>query len=149
MCISWFEAQAYAAWWGGRLPTEAEWEYAARGPEGLIYPWGDDFAADNVVFFSNSGRKTADVGSIPAGVSWVGALDMSGNVWEWVSSLYQPYPYKANDGRESTSDTNSGRVLRGGGWNNDVNDLRAAFRGRLTPNDRINSGGFRCARSYN
>lgn len=147
--ITWFEARDFCAQRGGRLSTEAEWEYAARGPEGLTYPWGNAFVGNNVVYASNSNNQTANVGSRPDGVSWVGALDMSGNVWEWVSSLYKPYPYEADDGRESTSDTNSTHVLRGGGWNGGGGVLRAANRDRSTPDIRYNGWGFRCARSYN
>ncbi|TVR19435.1 MAG: hypothetical protein EA396_12540, partial [Anaerolineaceae bacterium] len=92
--VNWFDARDFCEARGGRLPTEAEWEYSARGPDGWIYPWGNEFFANNVV---NSGGRTADVGSRPGGVSWVGALDMSGNVWEWTSSLFEPYPYDADD----------------------------------------------------
>ncbi len=143
VCISWFEAQAYAAWWGGRLPTEAEWEYAARGPQGLIYPWGNEFVADNVVYSKNSEGKTANVGSHLGGVSWVGALDMSGNVWEWVSSLYQPYPYKVNDGRESMPDYNHERVVRGGAFLDLRNFATASSRRHDFPYFRYYDYGFR------
>ena len=88
--VSWNDAQAFIAALnrleGGtryRLPTEAEWEYAARGPDGLAYPWGDEFSPDLAVWEENAGGATAEVGSKPNGASWVGALDMSGNVWEW------------------------------------------------------------------
>ncbi|CAG1015676.1 serine/threonine-protein kinase PpkA [Anaerolineae bacterium] len=148
--ITWFEARDFCTQRGARLPTEAEWEYAARGPEGLIYPWGNTFVANNVVYYYNSNGQTANVGSRPGGVSWVGALDMSGNVWEWVNSLYQPYPYKANDGRESTLDNNSGRVMRGGGWYYRESLLRAAARTENAPDLRnYYGGGFRCVRAYN
>ncbi|PJF27076.1 MAG: hypothetical protein CUN52_15015, partial [Phototrophicales bacterium] len=86
--ITWFEARDYCEQRrGGRLPTEREWEYAARGPKNLIYPWGNEFMANNVVYDGNSNSGTAPVGSREGGISWVGAMDMSGNVWEWVSSL--------------------------------------------------------------
>lgn len=146
--ITWFEARDFCAKRGARLPTEAEWEYAARGPDRLIYPWGNTFVADNVVYGGNSGSQTASVGSRPFGVSWVGALDMSGNVWEWVSSIYQSYPYVSTDGRESSSDTNSARVLRGGSWYGGGTGLRAAFRNWDGPAFRLNVIGVRCARSF-
>ncbi len=143
--ITWFEARDYCENnRGGRLPTEREWEYAARGPNNLIYPWGNDFVADNVVY-SNNSYGTALVGSRTGGVSWIGAMDMSGNVWEWVSSLYQPYPYKNND---HINNIETG-VLRGGSWN--VNDtlLRASNRFWNYPYVVDIIFGFRCARSYN
>jgi len=159
--ITWFEARDFCAVRGARLPTEAEWEYAARGPEGLTYPWGNTFDGTRLSYCdanceydwkdkqNNDGYKnTAPVGSYLGGVSWEGALDMSGNVWEWVSSLYQPYPHKTDDGRESTLDTNSDRVLRGGGWFDFVSLLRAANRVRNSPDSGLNFIGFRCARSY-
>lgn len=117
VCISWYEAWAFAAWRGGRLPTEAEWEYAARSPESWVYPWGNDFDATKAVYRSTSGKRTAAVGSRPGGASWVGALDMIGNVSEWVSSRDAPYPYDAKDGRESVDQVMDRRVLRGGSWN--------------------------------
>ena len=143
--ITWFEARNYCVLRGGRLPTEREWEYAARGPSNLIYPWGNDFVPDNVVYYSNSNNQTADVGSHPNGVSWVGALDMSGNVYEWVSSLYGAYPYDETD--ESVSDNNIARVLRGGSWDGNGFSERSVSRGANDPNIQYNIGGFRCVRS--
>jgi eukaryotic-like serine/threonine-protein kinase len=148
-CISWFDARNYCESLGGRLPTEAEWEYAARGPDSLIYPWGNDFVADNVAYSHNSNiNQTPEVGSKPGGVSWVGAYDLSGNVWEWVSTLYQSYPYDANDGRESNDDDNP-RILRGGSFlNSGFGFLRAFNRIWHNPDIVYYNFGFRCARSY-
>ncbi len=148
--ITWFAAKAYCEQQrGGRLPTEAEYEYAARGPDDLVYPWGNAFNGNDVVYYENSGLQTADVGSKPGGRSWVGALDMSGNVWEWTSSIYKPYPYDATDGREDNSDTNSERVLRSGSsLGNTPLDQRAASRGHIEPSSRTIYGGVRCVRSY-
>jgi formylglycine-generating enzyme len=146
--VTWYEARDFCANPGGRLPTEAEWEYAARGPDGLTYPLGNEFVAENVVYFDNSGGQTAEVGSRPGGISWVGALDMSGNVWEWTSTIYRDYPYDASDDRESNSDTNSARVLRGGSWGDIGNLVRAATRLWGEPTVEYFNIGFRCARDF-
>jgi len=146
--ITWFEARDFCELRGARLPTEAEWEYAARGPDGLYFPWGNDFVADNVVYGENSGGQTADVGSRPGGVSWVGAYDLSGNVQEWVSTIYRDYPYSATDGRESNSDTDSDRTLRGGSWLNSYHAyLRAARHIWGDLHYWTYPNGFRCALS--
>jgi formylglycine-generating enzyme required for sulfatase activity len=145
--INWFEARDFCEvrrGHGMRLPTEAEWEYAARGPDNLVYPWGNEFVADNAVYRENSNEQTAEVGSQPAGASWVGAIDMSGNVWEWVSSLSMDYPY--DDDHEDAQNSTNVRVLRGGSWVNDDSNLRAADRGRFFPDDWVDYIGFRCAR---
>jgi len=163
--ITWFEARDFCALRGMRLPTEREWEYAARGPDNLIYPWGNGWNPEYAVWGDNSGGQTADVGSRPAGASWVGALDLSGNVWEWVSTIYgiddgdydfsesgerrYSYPYDLTDGREANSeDRIFVRVLRGGSWYyTNTTNLRAPNRDRIVPNVRSNDIGFRCARS--
>jgi len=152
--ITWLEAQYFciSRQPGTRLPTEAEWEYAARGPNSWEFPWGNEFVGSNVVWFETSGERTADVGSKPEGASWVGALDMSGNVYEWVITLYGPYPYDYTDGRESRfydPDLGANRVFRGGSWgSDDSHNLQAMNRLRMPSNDfqRFNLG-FRCARS--
>lgn len=146
---SWFEARDFCALRGMRLPTEAEWEYAARGPDGLIFPWGNEWVAENAVWNReqiNSRLGTVDVGSIPEGASWVGALDMSGNVWEWTSSAFGPYPYDAS--REaSPDDAEIGRARRGGSWFGAYPvGLRAAYRLDSTPDFVDFFNGFRCAR---
>ncbi len=146
--VSWLEARDFCAARGGRLPTEAEWEYAARGPDSLNYPWGQEFVKDNAVQSLNSGDQTAAVGSKPGGISWAGALDMSGNVGEWVHSIAKPYPYNADDGRENDTDTSALRGMRGGTWSGSAIDLCSAFRGLLPPTERFFNVGFRCARDY-
>lgn len=147
--LTWFEARDYCAQRGGRLPTEAEWEYAARGPDSLLYPWGSELVADNLVFDQNSNNATADVGSKPGGVSWVGAYDLSGNVFEWVSTIYQPYPYDDADGRENPDDTTSPRVYRSG-WGSYIDfGVSAPIRFYGEPDSRSWFLGLRCARDDN
>jgi len=151
--ITWIEARDYCAKRrNARLPTEAEWEYAARGPDSWDYPWGNTPpAADLAVYGTN---QTADVGSKPNGKSWVGALDMAGNVWQWTSTIYDqskfPYPYVNNDGRESIDNINDGewRVVRGNAFIFLAADaMRSASRIGTSPGDLVNFNGFRCGRS--
>lgn len=147
-CVTWFEARDFCAGRDARLPTEAEWEYAARGPDGLIYPWGNTFVANNVVYDVNSKGRAASVGSRPGGASWVGTLDMSGNVYEWTSSRYMDYPYEAGGDREDVNSTGVLRTLRGGSWNDNVNNARAAIRDGNFGTAEFSDIGFRCARSF-
>lgn len=144
--LTWFEARDYCAEREARLPTEAEWEYAARGPDSLLYPWGADLDPDLLVFDQNSGSQTAEVGSRAGGESWVGAVDMSGNVFEWVSSAYANYPYDADDGREDLSDESVDRVFRSGIFSYVDFGTSAPIRFRNPPDTRDWFVGFRCAR---
>ncbi len=144
--VTWFEARDYCKSRAARLPTEAEWEYAARGPDSLLYPWGDQFNADDLVYDANFNGQLSDVGSRPGGVSWVGADDLAGNAWEWVSSLYRPYPYQANDGREDPDNTTERRVYRGGMGSYVSEGTSAAKRFRNDPSARDWFVGFRCAK---
>jgi formylglycine-generating enzyme required for sulfatase activity len=145
--LLWSEARDFCVKRGARLPTEAEWEYAARGPDNLLYPWGNELVGDYLVFDQNNNNETADVGSKPEGVSWVGAYDMSGNVFEWVSTIYKPYPYDADDGREDMNDTTSERMFRGGIHNYVDFGAGGAARFWDSPDTRDWFIGFRCARS--
>jgi iron(II)-dependent oxidoreductase len=149
--VDWREASDFCRLRGARLPSEAEWEYAARGPDSLVYPWGKDFVEDNVVSTHNSFGHPWPPGSRLGGVSWVGAEDLSGNVWEWTSSWRAPYPYVASDGRESEKNLGGykARVTRGGScsYSNAAN-LRAAYRGSSGPGLVSIYGGFRCVSSY-
>ena len=147
--ITWVEARAFCEQRGARLPTEAEWEYAARGPDNLVFPWGNIFEGEYTIYAGSSNEESAPVGSLPEGMSWVGALDMSGNVWEWVSSLYRLYPYDATDGRENVEDVSGGRVARGGGLRSTAVDfLRASVRSSHPADQGSYEIGFRCARAY-
>lgn len=148
--ITWFEAVTYCRdERDGRLPSEAEWEFAVRGPDGLIYPWGNEFEPSYVIHTANSNNRTSEVGAdIRAeGRSWVDAYDMSGNVWEWVSSRAMDYPYRAGDGREDLSASGE-RVTRGGSWFNPLYLLRASYRTSNPPDFWSFRFGFRCARDF-
>jgi formylglycine-generating enzyme required for sulfatase activity len=140
--VSWYGAKAYADWVGGRLPSEAEWEYAARGSEGSVYPWGDDEPTCDLAQYSGCSGDIVPVGSFPDGASWCGVLDMAGNVWEWTRSLYRDYPYDPDDGREDLGASGS-RVVRGGAFNLTENDVRCAYRNWDYSNYRYGSYGFR------
>jgi formylglycine-generating enzyme required for sulfatase activity len=149
--ITWFEARDFCALRGGRLPTEEEWEYAARGPNSLDYPWGDELVDAKAVFARSDESGTADVGSLPAGASWVGALDMSGNVWEWTATEYLDYAEDGyvEDGEPASSSTVVQRVLRGGSWVNTFTGyLRTSLRFWYMADHPDVDSGFRCVREY-
>ena len=145
--VTWFGARDFCNWRDARLPTELEWEYAASGPSNWQFPWGDEWNADNVVWDTNnpSDTNTAEVGTRPQGASWVGALDMSGNVLEWVSSLHLEYPYGSD--HEDITNTIGVHVMRGGssGYLN-PGYSRTADRSGFGAQLSNNFGGFRCAR---
>jgi len=149
--ITWAEADAFCRSRGARLPTEAEWEYAARGPDGLLYPWGNEFIAENTVFSGSSKNQTASVGSFTGGQSWVATYDQIGNVWEWVADWYDENYYASSPDINPQGPTNSPtgrRVLRGGSWINVSGSVDAATRNGYEPGNSNDGVGFRCAITY-
>ena len=154
--VSWVDANAFCAWRDAHLPTEAEWEKAARGTTERIYPWGNEFDGTKVNFcekkcpdvnwkdesVDDGYRLTAPVGSYPNGASPYNALDMSGNVAEWTDSPYDPYPGNT----EYIGDDNTQiMVFRGGSWFSESWSMRSSFRNWVSTEDRSDSIGFRCA----
>ncbi len=157
VCVGWHQARVYCEWAGARLPTEAEWEYAFRGEQGLIYPWGNSFDGAKLNFcdsncvtthaddrYDDGYSRSAPVAAHPQDASWCGALDMSGNVSEWVADWLSAYSTEA-ESNPTGPFSGSEKVIRGGSWFSHPVYSQGTIRGSVEPDTRLDHLGFRCA----
>ena len=160
MHVTFTHAQSYCTWAGGKLPSEAQWEKAARGTEGHMFPWGDDppnaervnlcdsscaRGTERENHFSDGYPGTSPVGSFPFGASPYGVLDMAGNVWEWTFDRFQSTYYSTSPEENPVGPASgSSRTIRGGSWSNPTSGIRTAARTSLTPDKILDTLGFRC-----
>lgn len=148
VCVTWYGAQMYAEWAGMALPTEAQWEKAARGTDERLYPWGNKFGADRCNCKASGIMHTTPVGKYPNGISPHGCWDMAGNVWEWCYDWYDPDYYAHSESPEPIGPPDGEmKVLRSGGWGADASAMRCSARYFCPPEIHIDTlGGFRCVK---
>jgi formylglycine-generating enzyme required for sulfatase activity len=147
--VNWNQANAYCSWAGRELPSEAQWEKAARGIDARIFPWGNGTPNDTLLNYSQRVGDTTKVNSYEMGKSIYGAYDMAGNSWEWVNDWYSEIYYQSSPSSNPLGpDTGQYRVLRGGAWFNYGSNVRSAVRSKNNPTNTYSFIGFRCAHSF-